>query len=48
LINGQEKGYEFSVSGKYASLIFMMIPKQTAEVEIIGTKVIPEFTVDLF
>ncbi|WKT58689.1 hypothetical protein QVH35_04840 [Candidatus Nitrosotenuis chungbukensis] len=43
LINGQEKGYEFSVSGKYTNLIFI-VPKQTTEVEIIGTKVIPEFT----
>ena len=43
LVNGQEKGYEFSVSGKYSNLIFI-VPKQTTEVEIIGTKVIPEFT----
>ncbi len=43
LVNGQEKGYEFSVSGKYTNLIFI-VPKQTTEVEIIGTKVIPEFT----
>jgi hypothetical protein len=43
LVNGQEKGYEFSVYGKYTNLIFI-VPKQTTEVEIIGTKVIPEFT----
>jgi hypothetical protein len=47
LVNGQEKGYEFSVSGKYSNLIFI-VPKQTTEVEIIGTKVIPEFTGGLF
>lgn len=43
LIDGQDKGYEFSVSGKYSNLIFI-VPKQATEVEIIGTKVIPEFT----
>lgn len=43
LVNGKEKGYEFSVSGKYTNLIFI-VPSQTTEVEIIGTKVIPEFT----
>lgn len=43
LVNGQEKGYEFSVSGKYTSMIFI-VTKQTTEVEIVGTKVIPEFT----
>jgi hypothetical protein len=43
LVNGQEKGYEFSVYDKYTNLIFI-VPKQTTEVEIIGTKVIPEFT----
>ena len=43
LVNGQEKGYEFSVSGKYTNLIFI-VTKQTTEVEIVGTKVIPEFT----
>ncbi len=43
LVNGQEKGYDFSVSGKYTNLIFI-VPKQTTEVEIVGTKVIPEFT----
>ncbi|MBI5146222.1 MAG: hypothetical protein HZA84_03270 [Thaumarchaeota archaeon] len=43
LVNGQEKGYEFSVYGKYTNLIFI-VPKQTTEVEIVGTKVIPEFT----
>jgi len=42
LVNGQEKKYEFSVSGKYANLIFI-VTKQTTEVEIVGTKVIPEF-----
>ncbi len=43
LVNGQEKGYDFSVSGKYTNLIFI-VPKQTTEVEIMGTEVIPEFT----
>jgi hypothetical protein len=43
LVNGQEKGYDFSVSGKYTNLIFV-VTKQTTEVEIVGTKVIPEFT----
>jgi hypothetical protein len=42
LVDGQEKGYEFSVSGKYTNLIFI-VTKQTTEVEIVGTKVIPEF-----
>ncbi len=46
LVNGKEKGYEFSVAGKYTNLIFI-ITKQTTEVEIVGTKVIPEFTGDL-
>ncbi|HSA98655.1 MAG TPA: hypothetical protein VLF17_06215 [Candidatus Nitrosotenuis sp.] len=43
LVNGQEKKYDFSVSGKYTNLIFI-VTKQTTEVEIVGTKVIPEFT----
>jgi hypothetical protein len=47
LVNGQEKGYEFSVKGEYTNLIFI-VPKQTTEVEIMGTKVIPEFTGGLF
>lgn len=47
LVNGQERGYEFSVSGKYTNLIFI-VTKQTTEVEIVGTKVIPEFTGGLF
>jgi hypothetical protein len=47
LINGQEKRYEFSVKGEYTNLIFI-VPKQTTEVEIMGTKVIPEFTGGLF
>ena len=43
LVDGQEKGYEFSVAGKYTNLIFI-VTKQTTEVEIVGTRVIPEFT----
>ena len=43
LVNGQEKGYELSVSGKYTNLIFI-VTNQAAEVEIVGTRVIPEFT----
>ena len=43
LVNGQEKGYELSVSGKYMNLIFI-VTNQAAEVEIVGTRVIPEFT----
>lgn len=43
LVDGEERGYEWSAQGESRSLIFI-IPKQTTEVEIIGSRVIPEFT----
>jgi hypothetical protein len=46
LANGKERGYEWSVQGEFRNLIFI-VPKQTTEVEIIGTKVIPEFTSEI-
>lgn len=47
LVDGKEKGYEWSVQEKSRNLIFV-IPYRTTEVEIIGTRVIPEFTSALF
>jgi hypothetical protein len=47
LVDGKEKGYEWSVQEKSRNLIFV-IPPQTTQVEIIGTRVIPEFTSGLF
>ena len=43
LVDGEERGYEWSVQEESRNLIFI-IPKQTTEVEIIGNRVIPEFT----
>jgi hypothetical protein len=42
LADGQQKGYELSVHGQSTNLIFIL-PENTKRVEIIGTKVIPEF-----
>jgi hypothetical protein len=42
LIDGKERGYEWSVQEDSRNLIFV-IPERTTEVEIIGTRVIPEF-----
>jgi hypothetical protein len=41
-IDGKEIQYEWSVKGEYNNLIFI-IPKQTTEIEVVGTRVIPEF-----
>lgn len=43
LVDGKERGYEWSAQEESRNLIFI-IPKQTTEVEIIGNRVIPEFT----
>ena len=43
LIDGKEKGYESSSQDNKSTMIFVL-PKDTAQVEIIGTKVIPELT----
>lgn len=42
LIDGKEKGYESSSQDSKSTMIFVL-PKDTAQVEIVGTKVIPEF-----
>ena len=42
LIDGKEKGYESSSQDNKSTMIFVL-PKDTAQVEIVGTKVIPEF-----
>lgn len=41
-INGKETMYEWSATETYNNLIFL-VPKQTTEIEVIGTRVIPEF-----
>jgi hypothetical protein len=41
-VDGKEIQYEWSVKDQYNNLIFI-VPKQTTEVEVIGTRVIPEF-----
>jgi hypothetical protein len=41
-IDGRETQYEWSVKEKYNNMIFI-VPPQTAEIEIVGTRVIPEF-----
>jgi hypothetical protein len=41
-IDGKETQYEWSVKGEYNNLIFI-IPKQTTKIEVVGTRVIPEF-----
>lgn len=41
LIDGEEKGYESSSQDNKSTMIFVL-PKGTAQVEIVGTKVIPE------
>jgi len=41
-VDGKEIEYEWSVKEKYNTLIFIL-PKQTTEVEVVGTRVIPEF-----
>ncbi|MEM4391851.1 MAG: hypothetical protein QXG67_03585 [Candidatus Nitrosotenuis sp.] len=42
LADGQQRGYELSVHGQSTNLIFIL-PENTKQVEIIGTKVVPEF-----
>lgn len=42
LIDGKEKGYESSSQDNKSTMIFVL-PKDTAQVEIVGTKVIREF-----
>jgi hypothetical protein len=42
-IDGKETQYEWSVKDDYNNLIFI-VPPQTAELEIVGTRVIPEFS----
>jgi hypothetical protein len=42
-IDGKEIRYEWSVKGEYNNLIFI-VPAQTGQLEIVGTRVIPEFT----
>jgi hypothetical protein len=42
LVNGKQKGYEWSEQDGKTTMIFV-IPAQTTEIEIIGTRVIPEF-----
>lgn len=43
LIDGKEKGYESSSQDNKSTIIFVL-PKDTAQVEIVGTRIIPEFT----
>jgi hypothetical protein len=43
LVDGKKMGYEWSVQEDSRNLIFI-IPEHTTKVEIIGTRVIPEFT----
>jgi hypothetical protein len=42
LADGKERGYEMSTQEESRSLIFV-IPEHTSTIEIVGTKVIPEF-----
>jgi hypothetical protein len=42
-IDGKETQYEWSVKEPYNNMIFI-VPSHTAEIEIVGTRVIPEFT----
>lgn len=42
LIDGKEKGYESSSQDNKSTMIFVL-PKASSQVEIVGTKVIPEF-----
>ena len=42
LMDGKEKGYESSSQDNKSTMIFVL-PKDTKQVEIIGTRVIPEF-----
>ncbi|MFN3654117.1 MAG: hypothetical protein ACK4TO_02180 [Candidatus Nitrosotenuis sp.] len=42
LVNGEQKGYESSEQQGKTNMIFL-IPAKTGEIEIIGTRVIPEF-----
>jgi hypothetical protein len=42
LADGRQRGYELSVHGQSTNLIFIL-PENTRQVEVIGTKVIPEF-----
>lgn len=46
LADGQERGYELSVRGESTNLIFLL-PKDTAKIDVIGTRVIPEFGSEL-
>ncbi len=43
LVDGVQKGYEWSVQDDKTNMIFV-IPAHTAKIEIIGTRVIPEFS----
>ena len=43
LIDGKEKGYESSSQDNKNTMIFVL-PKDAGQIEIIGTKVIPEFS----
>lgn len=43
LVDGNQKGYESSEQEGKTNMIFV-IPAQTTEIEIIGTRVIPEFS----
>lgn len=47
LIDGQEKGYESNTQDGKRTMIFVL-PADSKQVEIIGTKVIPEFQSGLF
>jgi hypothetical protein len=42
LVNGEQRGYESSEQKGKTNMIFL-IPAQSGEIEIIGTRVIPEF-----
>jgi hypothetical protein len=47
LIDGQEKGYESNTQDDKRTMIFVL-PAHATQVEIVGTKVIPEFPSGLF
>ena len=46
LIGGQEKGYESNTQDDKRTMIFVL-PENTTQVEIVGTKVIPEFSLSV-
>ena len=46
LIDGKEKRYEFSTQDEKRTMVFML-PANSKQIEIVGTRVIPEFTSSL-